>query len=50
MAMQVMNYLHNLLARIAQEIPTATLAMFSKLKYVNALTLKNLESIGMQNI
>ena len=23
-------------ARIAQEIPTATLAMFSKLKYVNA--------------
>ncbi len=27
-------------ARIAQEIPTATLAMFSKLKYVNAPTLE----------
>ena len=27
-------------ARVAQEMPTATLAMFSKLKYVNAPTLK----------
>jgi hypothetical protein len=33
------------IARIAQEIPTATLAMFSKLKYVTAPTLEDFRSI-----
>lgn len=32
-------------ARVAQEIPTATLAMFSKLKYVNTPTLDKFRSI-----
>ncbi len=32
-------------ARIAKEIPTATLAMFSKLKYVNAPTLEEFRNI-----
>ena len=32
-------------ARVAQEIPTATVAMFSKLKYINAPTLQDFRSV-----
>jgi len=38
------------LVRISKEIPNATLAMFSKLKYVNAPNFEKFRKIGVQSI
>jgi hypothetical protein len=48
--MQASELFTQFVARIAKEIPTATIAMFSTLKYVNAPNFEKFRMFGMQNI